>query len=272
MVGWRGAAAILMVAGLLGAAGARAAGAEGPAEPLRACGTGGGVTGLTSSGPWVAQDQAGAGSGPRVTTGLSADGSAVVRATAGDLAVTKTVDPSGRFTIRLRRGTDLVQIAGNATEVVVTRRGRSVRLEAGAAGEDEFLAVKSLLAGSRSVRAFRVLAAGIGSEAEQTPSGMALTLTDAMIGLLDGDVTAVHRLAERLVRKRAGVRLVTRGEGCYEGYEGEITRAWNDYADCAGTYWYISAWRDACGLRWVLWVESAWFSFVKCAFVPFISS
>ena len=269
---WRSAVGAYLVVTILLWAGSPSGAAGGsPIRPLPTCGAGGGGERLTPSGPGTAQQPGSDAAGPFVTSGLSVDGSAVVRASAGDLAVTKTIEPSGRSTFRLRRGSDVVQVVGDRTGVEIARNGRSLRLEPGTADEDEFLAVKTLLAGSRSVRAFRVLAAGIGPVVERTPGGMALTVSDALIGLLDGDVTAVHRLAQRLARVRTGVRLVRRDQGCYEAYEAEIMRAWSDYGDCAETFWYISAWRDACGLRWALWVESAWFAFIKCALSPFIS-
>lgn len=272
MVRRSGAATVLGAAALVWALGAGGANAGSIPRVVGGCSIAPGGAGPASAGLQAGAEATGSGSGARATSGLSPDGSAFVRATMGDLAVTKTIERSGRFRMSLRRGDDAVDIAGDDTGVVVTRNGQSLRLEGATAGEDELLEVRALLAGSRGVRAYRLLAAGIGPNAERTPAGMALALTDAMIGLLDGDVTAVQRLAERLGRKRAGMRQIRFAAGCYETYEGEVTRAWDDYLDCAATYWGVSLWRDACGLRWALWAESAWFSFLTCAISPFIST
>jgi len=208
----------------------------------------------------------------RVSAGLAADGSAYVRAVLDDFDLMKTVSRSGEIAIRLQRGGDVVQVTVEEEGVVVSRNGQSRRLALDAAGEDDFLAVKALLAGSRSVRAMRQVGAGIAAAAERTPAGMALLLSDAVVGLVDGDVAAVHRLAERIGRRRQTVRLVSDKPGCYEKWEAEVIRAWDDYLECLATYPSLAIWRDACGLRWILWAESAWFSFLKCVGSPFINT
>lgn len=272
MVRRSGAAMVFWGVALVWALGSASASAERIPPPAAGCSVAPAEGAAASGGSRPGSVALGGRGGALVTSGLSADGSAFVRATAGDLTVTKSIERSGRFRIRLTRADDEVEISGDDAGVEVTRNGQSLRLDRAAAGEDEFLGVKTLLAGSRSVRAYRLLAAGIGVDVERTPAGMALALTDATVGLLDGDVTAVQRLAERLGRRRTGIRQVSSGGGCYEAYEGEVTAAWDDYLDCASTYWYFSLWRDACGLRWTLWAESAWFSFLTCSISPFIST
>jgi len=259
-MGWRRTAGMFLVVGtLLWQAGRGATAAGDPVLAMPSCG-GTGAQGRET------------GAGPVVTTGLSSDGSAVVRASAGDLFVTKTVAATGRTVLRLQRGLDVVQVTGDQTGVAIVRNGQSLRLDVTTAGEEQFLAAKTLLAGSRSIRAFRLLVGGVSPDAVRRPGGMALAVSDALVGLLDGDVTAVHRLAERLATPRAGVRRAKFERGCYEAYEAEIMAAWNDYLDCFGTLFDTPLGREGCSLRWVLWVESAWFAFIKCAYSPFVAT
>jgi hypothetical protein len=216
--------------------------------------------------------QTAAGQIARITSGLAIDGSAAVHAVAGDLDMLKKAWPTGAYSIRLRRGDDTVEIRGDRAGVAVSRGGQIVQIGLDTAGEEELLAVRQLLAGSRSVRAMRVLGAAMAAGAVRSPAGLALALADAIVGLLDGDVTAVERLAERVGRRRIAIALASSEEGCYEKWEAEVIRAWNDYESCVAVHPSVSLWRDACGLRWILWAESAWFSFLKCAGSPFIDS
>jgi len=85
-------------------------------------------------------------------------------------------------------------------------------------------------------------------------------------------VAAIHRLAQRITKKRQAVRLVVEEKGCYEKWEAEVIRAWDEYWACAEEYPTYKIWRDLCGFRWMLWVESAWFSFLKCAGSPFVTT
>jgi hypothetical protein len=204
----------------------------------------------------------------RMSSGLAPDGSAYLHAVAGDLDVMKQVSRTGANTLRLRRGDDSVEFRVDHAGVTVSRGGQSVQLLAETAGETELAAVRVLLAGSRSVRALRLLGTTLGTGAMRSPGGLALVLADAVVGLLDGDVTAVQRLAERLGGRRPAVRLAAAGGGCYETWEGEAVGAWDDYWDCMITHVDSGLWRDLCSFRWVMWAESAWFSFLKCAYSP----
>jgi hypothetical protein len=165
----------------------------------------------------------------------------------------------------------MVEIRAGQDVLTVTRGASSASVALSSATEDDRLAVRLLLAGSRSVRALRVLGAELAAGAERSPGGLALILTDAVVGFLDGDVTAVQRVAERLGKKRVSVRQAREELGCYERWESEVIRAWDDYQECQAVYFGNPVWRDACGLRWMLWAESAWFAFLKCAGSPFIT-
>jgi hypothetical protein len=238
----------------------------------QACAVGVGSMGGVQASTQPDQSQGTIGRLARITSGLAIDGSAVVHAVSGDLEVMKKVWPSGAYAIRLRRDDDTVEIRADRNGVSVNRRGQSLTVVPGITREEELLAVRELLAGSRSVRAMRMLGAALASGAVRSPGALGLALTDAIVGVLDGDVMAVERLAERLGGRSTAVALVSSQGGCYETWESEVIRAWSDYDSCVSAYPTFAPWRDACSLRWVLWAESAWFSFLKCAGSPFIAS
>ncbi len=204
--------------------------------------------------------------------GFQPDGSAYVRVVAGDLEVTKIVTRTGPFSIQLVRGEDTVLIRVGADALSVTRGAGTAEVGLAGADEEQWLAVQTLIAGSRSVRAMRVLAAALAPGAERSPAGLALILADAVVGYADGDVAALQRLAGRFGRKPPAVRLAREdGPGCYEKWEAEVIRAWNEYEQCVYEVLAIPVLRDLCGWRWLLWVESAWFAFLKCAGSPFVN-
>jgi hypothetical protein len=114
-----------------------------------------------------------------------------------------------------------------------------------------------------------VFAATLGSGAMRSPGTLALLLADAVVGVLNGDVAAAQRLAER-VGGRGGpaVRRASAEQGCYEKWEAEVIRAYDSYMWCIAQYPGLTQWADACGWRWLLWAESAWFSFLACSGSP----
>ena len=234
----------------------------------QACATG-------ASAPPVAQGRAGAdpgqiGSGvvTRMSSGLAADGSASFHAVSADLEVTKKVSRTGAYTLQLSRGDDAVEVRADRSAVSVNRGGRSVWIDLDAVSEEDLAAVRALLVGSRSVRALRSLAATLGSGPTRSPGVLAVVLADAVVGVLDGDLAAAGRLAERLGGRRTAIRRVSSEEGCYERWEAEVIRAYDSYLGCVSVYLGLTQWHEACGLRWLLWAESAWFSFLMCSGSP----
>jgi hypothetical protein len=217
----------------------------------------------------ASQGEDGSGIVAQISLGLTPDGSAFFHAVSGDLDVTKRVSRAGTYALRLARGQDAVEIRADRAAVTVSRGGQSVQVDLATAGEDDLAAVRLLLAGSRSVRGLRVLAAAMGSGATRSPGALAVLLADAMVGVLDGDVGAVLRLAERIGSRGPAVRRVSAEQGCYERWEAEVIRAYDSYLECIVQHLGVTQWADACGLRWLLWVESAWFSFLACSGSPF---
>jgi hypothetical protein len=203
-----------------------------------------------------------------LATALTAEGTAVLRGQAGDLAFRKEVWPGGRLRLELVAGTERVTLVVAHSVVDIISNDRSVRLIPSTASEADLLGVAALLAGSGAVRKFRLLAADLQPNAGRTPEEVGTLLTDALVGLLSGDAGAVDRLARRFTPRRPDVRLAALSVSCYEKWEGEVIHAWNDYAACFNE---ISPWnpmRLACGGRYLLWAESAWFSFLSCSALP----
>ena len=203
-----------------------------------------------------------------LTTGLSVEGTGVLRGRVGDFEFRKEVWPDGRFRLELVSGAEKVTLVAARGVIDVIRNDRSVRLTPSTAGEDDLLRVAALLAGSGAVRKFRLLAAGLQTSPGRTPEEVGTLLTDALVGLLGGDAGVVDRLGQRFKPRRPDVRLAAFSLGCYEKWEAEVIQAWNDYEACFNE---ISPWnpmRLACGARYLLWAESAWFSFLSCSALP----
>jgi hypothetical protein len=261
--------ATTFVVGLIGLfcaslAGGETAASQAAAQPaLRAaCATCGIPANLARQERWVFRG------GAAFSTRLSAEGTAVMSGHFGDLEFRKEVQPDGGLQLELVRGTEHVTIVAAQGTIEVARNGRSVRLELSAAGEDDLLRLGTLLAGSGAIRSFRLLAAGLQADTEKTPEGVGTLLTDALLGLVSGDPGAMDHVGQRLKQRRGYVRLVALSPGCYEKFETEVIRAWDDYVGC---YNEISMWnpmRELCGLRYLIWAESSWFSFLSCSALP----
>ncbi len=205
----------------------------------------------------------------------TADGAARMTVIGGELQIEKIVYADGRFRVALQAGDDLVSIAGMPGIVKVQRgkeRGRS--LDVGRASEDEWLQTKVVLAGSRAVRLFRALADSLENGTLQTPAGTAVLMTDALLGLLDGDVGAVHRLGERLrAARQAKIRPAALGQAeflmCYYKFAWAADEALDTYYDCAKNYYNWDPRQLGCSFQWVLMAESAWWQFIGCSTFPF---
>jgi hypothetical protein len=226
---------------------------KGPALPMAAFVRGGCTSGgATRTIPQVVFGQ---GPGSALSVRLAADGTAVLEATAGELRVRKVVHPNGHFVLTLQARNDQVTIRADGTVFDVRRGDESATIDPFVTTEERFLDVKKLLAGSRAVRAFRGIAASLAGASELTPGGTALVASDALF----------------LDRRAAQLRSVNllRGPGCYEIYEAEVIRAWSDYLECRDSFAWWNPLKEGCTLRWMLWAESSWFSFLSCSAFPF---
>jgi hypothetical protein len=206
-------------------AGEETAASQAATQPaLRAaCATCGTPANLAKQERWVFRG------GATFSTRLTAEGTAVMSGHSGDLEFRKEVQPDGRLQLELVRGPEHVTMVATQGTIEVARNGRSVRLELSTAGEDDLLRLGALLAGSGAIRSFRLLAAGLQADTEKTPEGVGTLLTDALLGLVGGDPGAMDRVGQRLKQRRSHVRLVALSPGCYERWETEAIRAWDDY-------------------------------------------
>jgi hypothetical protein len=204
---------------------------------------------------------------------LTRDRQAWLKGATAGLRFEKTVTERGFFALALDAQGDRVDIGGNETTITVSRGGRIAEIDMRSPDEEAYRAIREVLIGSRAVRAFRVMASGLEPSTEETAAGAAVLAADAMVGMLDGDVAALDRYGRQIAEKaRRRLRQVREeGPGCYEVYEAEVIRAWDDMQQCYYDVWYIPFVRDWCSYRWGLWVESAWFSFLACTILPFLT-
>ncbi len=204
---------------------------------------------------------------------LARDGGIRLTLQAGEIEAEKTVYPDGRFRLQVKAGEDRVAMAAAPGEVQVERRGRQARINLDTATDDDWLQVRVLLAGSKAVRLFRLLASNLDLATLEGPAGPSILLSDAVVGFLDGDVGAIARLAGQM-RAAHGARIRTvsvRGEDylkCFRDYEAAVNQAQLEFNACSIRYPYFDPRQYGCLLVWTLQVESAWFQFLACSAIP----
>ncbi len=204
---------------------------------------------------------------------LAADGGIRVTARAGELEVDKVVYRDGRSVVVLKAGADRVSVAVNVVTVEVERGDEQRRLDVLKAGDEEWLQVRVMLAGSKALRLFRALASSFDPSTLKTPAGAAVVLSDAVLGYLDGDLGAISRLTRQMraaVQARIKpVRLTSGGQesekDCWHTYEGETMHAMDDYDSCMAMFKWYDPRRAACLTVWTLQAEVAWAELISCA-------
>jgi len=200
-----------------------------------------------------------------------ADGRGELAARTGSFELRKRVAPNGDTTIHLGSREDSldVRITG---EGITVRRGRA-RAELSAISPDEasMLEVQRVLAGSQALRQLRALAADLESVTDSGAEVAAVTISDAVLGFLAGDAGAPARFASRIKARRDGRmrQVLLRQDGCYPKWEQEVLYAWVEYQACLDDFEWWNPIKEACTIRYLVWVESSWFSFLKCSALPF---
>jgi len=188
---------------------------------------------------------------------------------AAELNVSKIVQPSGDFQVRIAGRQDLVVLVRTGHRLRVTRDGRTAVVLLDRADEEGLDLVQQLLAGSRAARAFRGVHRRLSQESLESAPGVALDNLEALLGLLQGEPGAVDR---RAPRRGAGARLSRTTSGversCYSEYEGEVIAAWDDYAQCIDDVKWFPGLQEVCAFTWLLRTESAWFRFIGCSSIP----
>jgi hypothetical protein len=202
---------------------------------------------------------------------FTSDRQAQLSVRAGELALEKSVSPDGSFTIDLTAGPDRVIVAMTGAGIDVSRDGSTLHVEFGQAGEDDFLAVRKLLAGSKAVRLHRLLAGNLEERTLVAPGGVATLISDAFLGLLEGDMTALERLGERVARHALGrVRRARAGnaDSCYVQWENEVMDAFYQLAACKYDYAWWNPVKEVCNVRYMMRCEFAWWELLGCCAVP----
>lgn len=204
---------------------------------------------------------------------LARDGASRMTLKAGELDVEKTVYHDGRFQIALQAGEDRMSVVVGLAVLDVARGNRHLHIDIGQASDEDWLQVKTLLAGSRALRLFRALAYNLDPATLRKPAGASIVSSDAILGYLDGDLAAVARLGQQMrTARQARIRTVALGEepedSCYKKWEAAVVAAADEYDKCRHSFpWYSPA-QAGCVLVWTLQAESAWFQFLACSAVP----
>jgi len=187
-----------------------------------------------------------------------------VTGTTGDLRIKKTVQGNGDFVLELTTPRDTVSLVVNGQETSATRGRSRVRMPRSNAGATDEGQTRRLLADSDAVLKLRAAAATLIDANDRTPSSMSILMADAVVGMLTGDVGAPRRVARFLgSRGGSGTRPAAMALDCFTLMETRMNEAMNDYISC----WVaVAPWiQNWCAYRWVLQVESYWFSFISCS-------
>lgn len=211
-----------------------------------------------------------AGSGAELRLTARADGALQVSLAWRGLDVTKIVHANGDFHVRIAARQDLLVLVRTGNRLRVTRGGQTAPLFLDRADEDGLDRVQMVLAGSHAARTFRGVHRQLSSESRGSAPGVSLDNLDVLLGILYGEPGVVDRRAP--ARRDAGWRLsrVVCGADptCYSEYEGEVVRAWDDFAQCLEDVRWYPLLQEACAFTWLLRVESAWFRFLGCSSIP----
>ncbi len=180
------------------------------------------------------------------------------------LLLRQTVRRDGRMTLELRVGRQRTLVVVTPDSVQVSGNRQSLRFDPRRASEEDYARVQQLLAKATPMRLFRRYRARLEASGDEGAAVVGLLTSSAYLGLLDGDVGAPGRIARRLAQAhKARVRPASFGPNCFLDYEREVYGVWVDLEQC---YFSTSPlYHRMCEARWVLWVESSWFSFLSCS-------
>jgi hypothetical protein len=209
----------------------------------------------------------GEGGAPQLRLDKDERGTVRLLGSADDLRFEQRVFADRRIEFSVRRGADAVGLTLDRGKAILVRGGRSVSVGANEAQEQHWLAAQQLLAGSPAVFRFRRFVAALPAERRRTMEGAAVLLADAALGTLAGDTLASDHLVDRLRSGRPSVRRAAFEEekSCYEKWEAQAIRTWEDYKLCIVEAWWI---RDLCSWRFILMAESNWFELLGCIAFP----
>lgn len=213
-------------------------------------------------------------SGPLMTASLteSPDGSVVLDVESGGLTVRKAVYPDGRFTADLQFGGDRIVVSGDHDGVRVARGRGMVHLRPGASTQAQGQNVRAWLGSSQAVQRFRQLVGALESAEAFDGAALSLRATGALLAEIDGDAAAAQRFARQLQARLGGRYRKAAAQGypdhCWTYYERAVNAAANELERCLADFAVYNPARNLCVFVWLLKVEVAWFSLLKCAAVP----
>lgn len=197
---------------------------------------------------------------------MTGDGAFALEARGGGLVLTKTSRGPSGFSLDLEAPGDKVAITFGPAGIVVSRNARETTVGIDGSDIGELDRARELLAGSTAVRLARVAASSLQDSEDNSMAAASLLIADTLVGVLTGDFGAPGRMARHLSRHtRANLRRVVGGIDCYKDWEQRVYGASNELSSCV---WSFSVWnptRNLCAFRWILQVESYWFSFLTCS-------
>lgn len=196
---------------------------------------------------------------------LTPDGGRQIYFAAAELQFQKTAYTGGRTTVIFAADDDRVEISlSRESGFLVERNGARAAFHHADVTEADLDRTRALLAGSKAVRRLRTLAAAIPDS--KHPGVIGLQLSDAIVGMLDGDVGAPARLGRRFRALRpAGLQQVKDGESCWYTYEQNVTDAEADRDSCLNAFAWWNPLRLACMAEWTIRVEGDWAEYLSCS-------
>jgi hypothetical protein len=198
------------------------------------------------------------------------DGSFVLAASSSEVTMRKAVYEDGHSVTVIERGNDRVTISATGAGLLVSRNGRSATIGTDARGDEPWVRVRALLAGSPAVRAFRTLSNALENVEADDPEQIGVRVSGALVAQLDGDEAAVGRLSRALRARHGGPLRQVRATAtdCWAIYQAGVMKAAADLEACLNP---ISMWnpmRNVCAFVWTLQVEGLWFAYLSCCSVP----
>ncbi len=195
---------------------------------------------------------------------LGEDGGFTTEARGGELVFQKKSLPGGGFVLDLAAPKDSVAIQLTAAGITVTRNQRQATVSLNAGSDDELDAVRRLLLGSAAVRLTRRAAEALQVADDESIAGTSLHVADALIGLLTGDEAAPGRTARHLARRGRGQARRIQNFDCYTLWESQVLKASYEFQYCYLGFPQWNPIRNTCSFRWLLQIESYWFSLISC--------
>lgn len=166
-------------------------------------------------------------------------------------------------------GKDRVRIIATQASVSVGRGRSRVALDPRTVDQAAVDRARGLLLTSNAVRGVRALVAEL-ERWESSPAVDSTLVSGALVGLLDGDLGAVSRVARRLGQRRerriqqAGLQQTP--TWCWSWYSYEVTLAMADMEECVGNAgWWNIGQQYACRFVWIIRAELAWFWLISCS-------